>query len=227
MKLFLNSDSHGRDLFFLEGDADLVLVVGDFAKGDKLREVVFGNGDIADAKKEIIESAKSFLSKLPEHSIVTSGNVEKLCLEDVSKIAKECDLYFLDNKVLEINGLKIIGLKFFMEEWWARKVYPNDLDKINRAKMEEEDIRKFLSENLDADIVLSHLPPYEVLDKDPNPPEILPKNYTSNCGSKILLDYIEKNNPRLVVCGHIHFPGEVMIGESRVINPGEKRIIEI
>ena len=41
-----------------------------------------------------------------------------------------------------------------------------------------------------------------------------------------LRKFIEQKKPKLVVCGHLHFPGETMIGKSRIINPGKIKIIE-
>lgn len=227
MKLFLNADSHGEKITGLRDNEDLVLIAGDFSDGSKLRDAVFGKGSIEDAKLEIVKSAKSFLEDLPKKSIIVPGNVEKLCLDQVSKMAKDLGHSFLENEVIEVNGLKIAGLKFFMEEWWAKINYPEDQDKIARAKKEEKETKDFLDANPNTDIVLTHLPPFEILDKDPNPPKNLPKNYTKNCGSKVLLDYIKKNKPKLVVCGHIHFPGEILVGETRIINPGNGKLVSI
>lgn len=227
MKFFLNADSHGNELQELENKVDMVFIVGDFSKGDKLREAVFGNGRIEDAKEEILETARDFLSKIPKNSIVVPGNVEKLCLAEISDYANKIGISFLENEIIESKGLKIGGLKFFMEEWWARQVYPKDTDKIKRAQEEEKEVSEFLEKNPDLDIILSHLPPFDILDKDPNLLKNMPKSYAINCGSRILLDYIYKNKPLLVVCGHIHLPGEVVVGETRVINPGEGKIISI
>ena len=226
MKIFITADLHGKKINFPSG-ADVIFVVGDFSKGEKLRQVVFGEGNIEDAKNEILKSAWDFLGSLPEGSIVVSGNVEKLCLNEISKMAKNFKHHFLENRILNLKNLKILGLKFFMEEEWTRNAYPNDKDKIERAKEEEKEIKDFLEANPDADVVLSHLPPYKILDEDPNPPKIIPKNRPRNCGSKILLEYIKKNRPKLVVCGHIHIPGEIKIAETTIINPGEGRLISI
>lgn len=226
MKIFITADLHGKKIN-LTSKVDAVFVVGDFAKGDKLREVVFNDGNIEDAKSEILESAQSFLESLPKCSVIVPGNVEKLCLDEISKMAQKLGHHFLENKILNLNNLKILGLKFFMEEEWVRNIYPKDKDKIRRAKKEEKEVRDFLETNPDADIVLSHLPPYEILDTDPSPINIIPKNYPKNCGSKALLEYIEKNHPKLVLCGHIHIPGETKIGGTTVINPGEGRLVSI
>ncbi|MES2461809.1 MAG: hypothetical protein V4671_14590 [Armatimonadota bacterium] len=58
------------------------------------------------------------------------------------------------------------------------------------------------------DIVLSHGPPKGVLDGP------------GRWGSPGLLAYMERHQPRLVVCGHIHECGgkQERIGETLVIN---------
>jgi Icc-related predicted phosphoesterase len=225
MRGFVATDCHAEVMDI--PDCDLVLIAGDFSKGDKLRELVFGEGDIESAKTEIIETSAKFLESLPGGSIISPGNVEKPCLKEIFNMAEELGLYFLDNRSVNIKDNKIIGLSFFMEEWWTREAYPDDTIKIERAKKEEGEIKKFLEENKDADIVLSHLPPHGVLDSNINSPEYLPKSYPKNCGSKILLEYIKNNKPKLVICGHIHVQGEKMIGSTKVINPGRGRIVDL
>jgi Icc-related predicted phosphoesterase len=68
------------------------------------------------------------------------------------------------------------------------------------------------------DILLSHSPP---------------TGPTGTCrrwgelGSSALRDWIERSQPKLVVCGHIHSPvaTEEMIGRSRVINVARKGMV--
>ncbi len=46
-------------------------------------------------------------------------------------------------------------------------------------------------------------------------------------GSKILRKFIIEKKPKLVVCGHLHIPGKERLGKTLIINPGEKKIIEL
>lgn len=225
MKLFLGTDLHGGPLGEVCNNADLILIVGDFSKGDKLREAIFKKGNVEEAEKEVTQSAENFLKTIPTGTILSPGNAEKICIKDVSNLAKKYGHIFLRNEIVDVKGVKIMGLSFFMEEGWAEVAYPGDFKKIERAKKEELETKKFLEKNPKVDIVLSHLPPYGILDTDSNPPKFLQKNRPKNCGSKLLLNYILKNQPKLAVCGHIQISGEVIVGKTKVINPGKGRLI--
>jgi Icc-related predicted phosphoesterase len=62
----------------------------------------------------------------------------------------------------------------------------------------------------DVDILVTHGPPKGVLDKN---------RQGVRCGSSALLDWIDKHQPRLVVCGHIHEGyGTALVGRTLVVN---------
>lgn len=71
-------------------------------------------------------------------------------------------------------------------------------------------------------ILISHPPPYKTsVDKTMGGVHV---------GSKAVREFIEKYQPELVICGHIHeAKGEDFIGKTRIINPGpgDGVIIEI
>lgn len=73
------------------------------------------------------------------------------------------------------------------------------------------------------DVVVSHCPPFGLLDEFRNP------GIGHHLGSPGLRRYIEKNQPRLVVCGHIHEgSGEAMLGDTWIINVARRhQLIEI
>jgi Icc-related predicted phosphoesterase len=72
------------------------------------------------------------------------------------------------------------------------------------------------------DIVVSHCPPYGVLD-------CMRDNKNVHIGSEALLRYINRNHPALVVCGHVHFDtGDAMVGSTHVINVSKRwDVVEI
>jgi len=72
----------------------------------------------------------------------------------------------------------------------------------------------------DLDILICHQPPYGYLDQTNHPSA--PKEWRGkHAGSKVILDYIKKYQPKYVFCGHIHEnPGMKKIGKTEVYNLG-------
>jgi Icc-related predicted phosphoesterase len=228
MKILLSVDAHG-EIIQTNEKVDLILVAGDFAKGDKLRKMIFNGGSPEEAKEELISSSNLFFDNLLKFQcpiIATIGNAEELAREGIISLMKEKGIVHNNLDLIEINNFKILGIDFFVEEWWADKYKPNNENTKKRAEDDEKKINHALKKIKEVDILLSHLPPYEILDFNPDPPEFI-KSYNGHMGSKILKEYIQKIKPKLVVCGHIHIPGEIMLGRTRVINPGSYKVIEI
>ncbi len=123
--------------------------------------------------------------------------------------------------MIEIKGLKILLIDFFVEEWWARKYRPERQQTIDRAINEEKELKESFSKIKKVNIILSHLPPYGILDEDTGL-----NTKGDHMGSKLLREFILNKKPKLVICGHIHTPGEVRLGETLIINPGEQKIID-
>jgi len=228
MKILLSVDAHGEVLEVRE-KVDMILVAGDFAKGDKLREAVFNGGSREVAKKEIIDSSKKFLKSLSKFNcpiVISLGNAEEWGKKEIVELIKEYGFIYCGDKSVKVKSITILGLNFFVEKWRANKYHQNNKHSNDKAIKDEKRINKILSKNKEADIILSHVPLYGLLDNNPNPPEFI-KKWAGPCGSKILKKYIIQAEPKLVVCGHIHIPGEVKLGKTRVINPGPSKIIEI
>jgi Icc-related predicted phosphoesterase len=223
MKLLLSVDTHGETPELNE-KVDLVLIAGDFAKGDALRKLVFEGGPKEGVEKEIIESSKKFFNKIKKVGcpIISSiGNAEDFSKEKIVELLDNLGILYTKNALIEIRGLKILLLDFFVERWWARKYRSGKQSTIDRAKREEKEIKDSLSKIDKVDIIVSHLPPNGVLDEDQGMYE-----KGTHSGSKILRDFILQKRPRLVVCGHIHSPGEAKLGETLIINPGKKKVME-
>jgi Icc-related predicted phosphoesterase len=226
MKILLSVDSHGKALEMNE-KADLILIGGDFVKGDALRKFVFDKGTKEEVEKEIMSSAKAFLENLKKANcpiIATLGNAEDFCKDKIVELLKKQNIIYKRNGVVEVLGLKILLIDFFVEEWWAKKHRPDRISTIERGKREEEELKKILKKIYSVDIILSHLPPYGILDFGEDNPEM--KLKADHAGSKVLRDFILEKKPRLVVCGHIHTPGEEMLGVTLIINPDGKKVIE-
>lgn len=89
-----------------------------------------------------------------------------------------------------------------------------------------------------ADIVVSHCPPFGVLDSAGRLMEHEEQEDGSigisfgperHIGSPGLLEYIHRHKPRLVVCGHCHEArGQQMVGETLVVNTAERwQVVEV
>jgi hypothetical protein len=89
------------------------------------------------------------------------------------------------------------------------------------TKRRESRLNKLLEENRNS-ILISHSPPYGVVDKAYNGKHV---------GSKIVLEAIRKYKPKLVLCGHIHeAKGKARIGKTEIYNLGSRgsyKILEI
>jgi Icc-related predicted phosphoesterase len=132
MKIFAATDLHGEAVEI--PNCDLILIAGDFAKGEKLREAVFNKGSFDEAKKEIIESSLDFLKQLPRGSIISPGNAEKPCLNEISDEANKLGYYFLNNKGIEIKGLKIIGLNFSWKKNGQKMLIPKTSQRLKEQR---------------------------------------------------------------------------------------------
>lgn len=79
--------------------------------------------------------------------------------------------------------------------------------------LSEDDARALLTECPDHAVLVSHSPPYNVVDQD---------SRGRHLGSSALRETIERTTPRLTVCGHIHGSwGEVgTLADTPVVNAG-------
>ncbi len=137
------------------------------------------------------------------------------------KINSMKNVYLVKNRVKVVNGLRIGFLEFFTDTNWVSEFKPSDYRKIMRkAKKQTDKARRILSRfDNGLDIFLFHQPPYGYLDKVGNP---APKHWRGkHAGSKVILEYIKKHQPRYAFCGHIHEgEGFRKIGKTEVYNLG-------
>lgn len=122
------------------------------------------------------------------------------------------------NEVIHFNEYSFLGLSMspcydmpHLAERWDHMTAREDIEKAYYE----------LYANQTVDIVLSHCPPYSELSEVAD---------GVNIGSKYLLEYIKKYQPKIVICGHCHQMGgeEIMIGKTRVINVATKyQIIDV
>lgn len=156
--------------------------------------------------KQVGEDKKKYGIKIP-------------CTRDMVDRMKNVSL--VKNRLRIINGLRIGFLEYFEDICWYKEFNQRDKKRLKKAKKETGKAKNILRRFGKVDILVCHQPPYGVLDKVSkkyNPP----KNWIGkHAGSKIILDYIKRNQPRYVFCGHIHeAKGKKKIGKTEVYNVG-------
>lgn len=167
-------DTHGQHAKLSVPDGDVLIHAGDFmAFGDRPKEIV---------------SFNQWLGKQPHlHKVVIAGNHD-LMFERHPGAARE----LLGNGIyLENSGVELLGLKI-----WGSPVQPEfNSWAFNVARGPA--IRRYWEMiPLNIDILVTHGPPFGVLDRaDPS---------TAHLGCEELLNSIEEIRPRLHVFGHIH-----------------------
>lgn len=135
-------------------------------------------------------------------------------------IKKIDNFHLVRNRVRIINGLRIGFLEYFKDVCWYKEYGIKDNEQIKKAKKETKKIKNILRNFNDLDILVCHQPPYGFLDKTNNPSA--PKEWKGkHAGSKVILDWIRKEKPRYVFCGHIHeAKGKTKIGKTKIFNVG-------
>lgn len=127
----------------------------------------------------------------------------------------------INNKLVKFKDLKIGGLDYFTDTSWVIEFKPEDyIERLRIAKKKTDKIRKILTRFKNLDILVCHQPPYKILDKVTA--KYAPKHWKGkHAGSKIILNYIKKKQPRYVFCAHIHEgKGKRKIGKTQIYNVG-------
>jgi len=241
-------------------DIDLILLTGDLGSANLMRRMAYKNimrrkqglpekeYTPTQEKRAFMEAYKStielvrYLSKFAQVYAIF-GNVESSNYE-TRKQSKEIgialpflsndlnameNVIVINNRVANFNGVRIGGLEYFIDINWIRAFKICNREKTSKAKRETDKAKKVLKQFNSLDILLCHQPPFGILDKVTA--KFAPKHWQGkHAGSKLILDFIKRKQPRYVFCGHIH-EGEGMkrIGKTEVYNLGVAgyKVIEI
>ena len=182
------------------------------------------------------EKVLNYLSKYaPVYTI--QGNVEIPTLSTIKKIEKKNKIKFskkirkinsisnvniIKNRLRIINNLRIGFLEYFTDTSWVREFKPFDYKiSMKKAKKETNKANDVLKKFNSLNILICHQPPYGFLDKV-NSSYGAPKDWHGkHAGSKAILNYIKKKQPKYVFCGHIHEgEGNKKIGKTKIYNLG-------
>jgi len=175
------SDLHGH-YPKLEG-GDLLIIAGDLTARDEPHEYIYFRNwlSLQDYRKKIVIAGNH------------DNNLE-LDYRFGSKPFLEIADYLCDSGT-EFEGLKIWGSPH-------TKTFPgmNPKCKAFTCDTEEELNEKWKLIPDDVDILITHSPAYGVLDQNIK---------GEHCGSKSLLEAIQRIKPRLIVHGHLHEQGSI------------------
>ncbi len=201
------------------------------------------------AYNEIHNSTLNVLKYLSKFSPVYSilGNIGRTMIRDSEvkkdekkygtklpylgrEIKKIKNFYLTRNRLRLLGGLRIGFLEYFIDNCWYKEFGVNDKGKIKKSKKETEKAKRVLRNFKNLDILVCHQPPYGILDKVSGKYGA-PKSYVGkHAGSKVILDYVKKTQPKYVFCGHIHEgEGKTKIGKTEIYNLGVAghKIIEL
>lgn len=116
----------------------------------------------------------------------------------------------IDSEIIELAGARILGIPFIPSKEWYIENYLQIVGFKSKFEQLRRVPRSFL--NVKSDIVLSHCPPFGLVDLD---------NNSVNVGIKSLREYIDRNEPKYFFCGHIHeATGVEAYNRTKLINMG-------
>jgi len=172
MQIVAMSDTHMSEHEIKVPDGDVLIFAGDMCNRGGIEEVAaFG---------------ASLMSYPHKHKIVIAGNHDRVFEQDGNVAGLMLhDCIYLQDGLVEIDGVKIYGSPWQPEFCgWAFNL-PRGEDLKRKWDMIPED----------TDILVTHGPPYGILDMNS-------RNY--NVGSKTLLDAVQRVQPKYHIFGHIH-----------------------
>lgn len=178
MNIFATSDFHG----YLPKvpDCDILLLAGDYTPN-------ISGMTMEDKIRWYDTNFRYWLMELSSRNIKVvgiAGNHDRFFDNKVHESLSPFDWVYLEDSLVEINGLKIWGspwsltygsFPFMGNEEFLKDKYKGIPDGV--------------------DILINHGPPYGILDKN---------DVDDNCGSKSLVEVIKRVKPKTVIFGHIH-----------------------
>jgi Icc-related predicted phosphoesterase len=180
----------------LHGDLSMVQRFAGTASNLDVSGIIIA-GDIGPTVEKIITNLSKL--KLPIYAVL--GNDDLLIEEQIlDQIPYALNIH---GQSVDIGPCEIIGLSGCL----ASATSPHDEEKIY------DTLKKAFSHASKPVILVSHLPPYGILD-------LATYHGTSHVGSKSVRRIIEKYHPAICICGHVHKDGgkRDLLGETEVAN---------
>ncbi|MDR9395088.1 MAG: metallophosphoesterase family protein [Roseovarius sp.] len=163
-------------------------------------DLVIGAGDFCNMRRGL-KDAMALLSGIAAPMVLVPGNAESA---DELRAAAPGNATVLHGSGTRVNGLRLFGLGYGV---------PTTPFGAWSCGLSEEQAAKMLDGCDMADILVLHSPPRGVADVT---------SRGQSVGSTAILAAIERLQPRLALCGHVHdsWGREGHIGPTRVVNLG-------
>lgn len=197
MRIALISDTHQQHSKIAVPECDLLIHSGDACNSGSMSEFA----SFANWMEEQTQA---------KHKIYVPGNHDWL-VERSFNMAKGLlgSTHLLVGAAIEIEGCKIYGLPWSSAFCnWAFQADDIGLNEYRYRHMDD-----YLKEiPLDTDILVTHGPPFGILDQN---------EYGESCGSKTVRNWLDRKTlkPTLYVCGHIHQGvGYCKVGNVHILN---------
>lgn len=170
------SDTHNRNEQIIVPDGDILIHAGDATIRGTIDEIVLFN---------------EWFANLPhQYKIFVAGNHDWL-FETNNRFARkllDSSIHYLQDSSVKIENLKIYGSP------WQPRFFDWAFNLNRGAELAEK--WKLIPD--DADILITHGPPFGILDEVPR------RYFVENTGCEDLRKRVETIRPKLHVFGHIH-----------------------
>ncbi|MBM3192153.1 MAG: hypothetical protein FJZ63_05855 [Chlamydiae bacterium] len=175
------ADLHGR-LPSIQA-CDLLLLAGDICP----------SGSLQQQRGWLDTSFRKWLEEIPAQEVVTvAGNCDYLFEKAPELVPKNLRMHYLENTVLPVRGLVLFGCPWQLPFHGVFNKKEKELEALY-AKIPQE-----------VDIVISHGPPFGILDQVKYFSEELGEEVLLHTGSLALRKRLLQLHPQLMVFGHIH-----------------------
>ncbi len=167
-------------------------------------DVIIGAGDFATCG----QGASDTIDILKEASvpvIIVAGNHDSIV--ELKSLCENWPLgYFLHGDTVEIDNIVFLGL--------GGEIPARNGAHWNEA-LSEDNAKTILSSSQKYDVLVTHTPPFGHVDVEEN---------GIHDGSEAILNALEDRQPRLNLCGHMHFSWgqSSQVGKTRVYNLGPR-----
>ena len=157
-------------------------------------DIIVHSGDFTmnGSEREVIDFMNWFCDLPYTHKIFICGNHDA-CLYGAKIGGLDKNVHYLCNSGVIVDGVKFYGVPMFMEEC-----------------ISDRQSRNYAAIPADTDVLITHCPPYGILDFDDG----------INYGSTELLERVEEIKPHLHLFGHIHKQNGVWKDGSTIFSNG-------